>query len=90
MTKKRDILAKILRSGSMARTTIALQSNPAGMTLAEICEITGLSPLTVRKRDLRLMFNAQVVEREENDEGEKVYKLKAIFRDGSLIGFREE
>jgi DNA-binding transcriptional regulator GbsR (MarR family) len=73
----------------MSRTVIALQTSPAGLTVEQICEITGLSPETVKRRDVRELFNADIVDRQVNEEGKRTFKLKPHFVSGSFQGFKE-
>ena len=89
-----EILDSILHRGSFARTVIALQTPKAkkdGLTTSEIAEITGLSVSTIDNHPARELFNAQIVDRIEDETRGRVFKLKkAVFRDGSLQGYESD
>jgi len=70
---------KIMQSGTLARTYLALQDNPKGLTISEVAEITGLAENSVYVHGVRELFNAQVCDRitlETKNERRTVYRLK--------------
>lgn len=73
----KDTLLKVIRSGTMSRTYVALQNHPNGLTVEEIADICGLKPDNVYKNGVLQLFNAQLVRRtEEKGKGTIYYLLE--------------
>ncbi|MFQ5833725.1 MAG: hypothetical protein ACE5H4_13540 [Candidatus Thorarchaeota archaeon] len=75
--RKEPIIKRILSSGSASRTLLALAQKPQrGMTINEIAEATGLSPVTVRKKGVEKLFSFQMIDRFDDPKRGRVFKLK--------------
>lgn len=73
----------ISRGRSDARCLTALQEHPAGLTIGELAEITGLTPKTVYVRGMRVLFNAQLIEKVERRD-QTIYRVINHDPDGRL------
>jgi hypothetical protein len=72
-----DVLKRIFRLGTSTApfAYLALEHGPKrGMTIEEVAEVCNVSPLTLEKKGLRLLFNEQIADYEIVD-GVRVYKL---------------
>jgi len=65
----------IARSGSMSRVHFALTQHPSGLSLSEICDITGLAESTVKIHGIRNLFHFQRIEKIEDENRDTVYRL---------------
>ena len=77
---KAEFFRRIAHNGPAARTFLVLERSTVPMSIEEIAEATGVHPVTLKKRTVREMFNAQVVERSEGEHG-WVYRLVERFEE---------
>jgi len=68
-------LDSLSKSGTVSRTHLAITSKPKGLTIEEICEISGLTRGNIEAHGIPPLVKFQIIERDKSDPEGVVFRF---------------
>ena len=68
----------LVHSGTISRTFMAIAAKPTGLTIEEVCEISGMTPGNIKSHGIPSLLRAQIVEKKKTPRG-KIFRLAPGF-----------